>query len=101
MWSRLISQVNINIYKTIINKKVHLFFKRNKVNLNQQIKVFEAQLLIANEMNLPIVIHCRENELEVFEILKKVSFRLIINKMKLSNLMRIRNSIRFGKLSLI
>jgi hypothetical protein len=47
---------------------VHLFFKRNKVNLNQQIKVFEAQLLIANEMNLPIVIHCRDNELEVLPV---------------------------------
>jgi hypothetical protein len=25
-------------------------------------------------MNLPIVIHCRDNELEVFELLKKVGF---------------------------
>jgi Tat protein secretion system quality control protein TatD with DNase activity len=42
------------------------------VSIEKQRIVFEAQLNIANETGHPLVIHCRDAEAEVFEILKNV-----------------------------
>ena len=44
--------------------------KRNNVNLEKQKVAFVAQLKIANETKMPIVIHCRNTEEMVFELLK-------------------------------
>lgn len=40
--------------------------------MKQQEMVFEAQLKIANDIGLPLVIHCRDTEAIVYDILKKV-----------------------------
>ncbi|TAE60182.1 MAG: TatD family deoxyribonuclease [Nostocales cyanobacterium] len=45
------------------------FYKAN--NYEQQIMVFEAQLAIASELNLPVIIHCRDAASQVKEILQK------------------------------
>lgn len=45
------------------------FYKAD--NYEQQRIVFEAQLAIATELNLPVIIHCRDAAKEVREILQK------------------------------
>ncbi|HIK04568.1 MAG TPA: TatD family hydrolase [Trichormus sp. M33_DOE_039] len=45
------------------------FYKAD--NYEQQQIVFEAQLAIASELNLPVIIHCRDAAVEVREILQK------------------------------
>ncbi|MFN6568032.1 TatD family hydrolase [Dendronalium sp. ChiSLP03b] len=45
------------------------FYKAN--NYEQQHMVFEAQLAIASELRLPVIIHCRDAAKEVREILQK------------------------------
>jgi len=43
----------------------------DKSNLDVQIKAFESQITIANNYNLPIVIHCRESFDEIYAVLAK------------------------------
>jgi TatD DNase family protein len=45
------------------------FYKAN--NHQQQYKVFESQLEIATELNLPVIIHCRDAAQQVRQILQK------------------------------
>lgn len=45
------------------------FYKAD--NYDQQRKVFETQLMIASEANLPVIIHCRNAAPEVREVLQK------------------------------
>lgn len=45
------------------------FYKAD--NYEQQILVFEAQLAIASELNLPVIIHCRDAAVAVREVLQK------------------------------
>ncbi|MBW4615097.1 MAG: TatD family hydrolase [Desmonostoc vinosum HA7617-LM4] len=45
------------------------FYKAD--NYEQQHMVFEAQLAIASELNLPVIIHCRDAAIEVREVLQK------------------------------
>ncbi|WP_460200182.1 TatD family hydrolase [Scytonema sp. NUACC21] len=45
------------------------FYKAS--NYDQQLLVFEAQLEIAAELNLPVIIHCRDAASELKEVLKK------------------------------
>lgn len=45
------------------------FYKAD--NCEQQILVFEAQLAIATELNLPVIIHCRNATAQLKEILQK------------------------------
>lgn len=40
-------------------------------NYEQQIMVFEAQLAIASELNLPVIIHCRDAAPQVRDVLQK------------------------------
>jgi TatD DNase family protein len=44
------------------------------VNLEVQQIAFIAQLKMAKNTGLPIVIHCRDREIEVYELLKRVIF---------------------------
>ena len=50
------------------------FWLRNFVDMNQQINAFKSQLRIANRFKIPIVIHCRNKDLEVFEIIQEVKY---------------------------
>ena len=43
----------------------------DKTNLDIQIEAFESQISIANNHNLPIVIHCRESFDEIYNVLNK------------------------------
>ncbi len=43
-----------------------------------QLKTFEAQLQLAKETGKPIVIHSRDTEEQVLEILKMVIFCLVL-----------------------
>ena len=43
----------------------------DKTNLDIQIKAFEAQISLANDHDLPIVIHCRESFDEIYDVLIK------------------------------
>ena len=43
----------------------------DKTNLEIQIEAFESQISIANNHNLPIVIHCRESFDEIYNVLNK------------------------------
>jgi TatD DNase family protein len=45
------------------------FYKAN--NYEQQIMVFEEQLAIASELNLPVIIHCRDAAVGMKEVLQK------------------------------
>lgn len=45
------------------------FYKAS--NYDQQLIVFETQLEIATELNLPVIIHCRDAASELKEVLKK------------------------------
>ena len=45
------------------------FYKAD--NYEQQRMVFEAQLAVASQLNLPVIIHCRDAATEVREILEK------------------------------
>jgi TatD DNase family protein len=47
------------------------FYKAN--NYEQQYMVFEAQLVIASQLNLPVIIHCRHAAPEVRKVLQKWS----------------------------
>ena len=68
-----------NIVKLASNKKVvaigeiGLDYYWNKENKNLQKEVFISQIKIANELNLPIVIHTREAIYDTLEILKNNS----------------------------
>lgn len=68
-----------NIVKLASNKKVvaigeiGLDYYWNKENKNLQKEVFISQIKIANELNLPIVIHTREAIYDTIEILKNNS----------------------------
>jgi Tat protein secretion system quality control protein TatD with DNase activity len=63
-------QKSINL--TEIRIKIYCLFFRNKVTRAQQERVFLAQLKIARETGMPIVIHCRDAEQSVFDILSEV-----------------------------
>jgi len=43
----------------------------DKTNLDIQIKAFEAQISLANDHDLPIVIHCRKSFNEIYDVLIK------------------------------
>jgi len=59
--------------------EIGLDYYWNKDNKKEQIKVFEKQLLLAEEYNLPVVIHSRESTKDVIETLKKFKVKGIIH----------------------
>lgn len=57
------------------NCKTPLFVPtRNSVEKSIQVRVFKEQLYMANESGMSLVIHCRDAEQDVFEIMKEVYF---------------------------
>ena len=62
---------NLSLYKCIAVGEIGIDLYWNKKNLEQQKIVFEKQINIALDYNLPIVIHCRESFDEIYNILLK------------------------------
>ena len=57
--------------KLVAVGEIGLDYYRTKENKEEQIKVFESQIQLANNYKLPIVIHCRDAFGDTLEILKK------------------------------
>ena len=57
--------------KVVAIGEIGLDFYWNKDNKDIQLQVFKKQIEIANEMNLPIVIHTRDAVMETLQILKE------------------------------
>lgn len=45
----------------------------NKEQLSLQIEIFSLQIKLANEFHLPLILHCRQLDEQLFDILKKTS----------------------------
>ena len=58
-------------YKIVAIGETGLDFYRNLSPKNTQIEAFEFQIELAKKYNLPLVIHCRQAEKELAEILKE------------------------------
>ena len=70
---------NLNNNKFIGIGEIGLDYYWNKENKDEQIKVFETQLEIAEKNNLPVIIHSRESTGDMLSILKKYKLRGIIH----------------------
>ena len=57
--------------KLVAVGEIGLDYYHTKENRNEQIKVFESQILLAKKYKLPIIIHCRDAFGDMLEILKK------------------------------
>ncbi len=67
----ILTYLNCKDNKLVAVGEIGLDYFHNKQNKNEQIKVFEEQIEIAKQHNLPIVIHCRDAYGDTLEILKK------------------------------
>lgn len=76
---------DIDYIKNNINKKIiaigeiGLDFYYSKKNKDNQIDLFNIQLKLAEDLNLPVIIHSREATLETINQLKKYSLKGIIH----------------------
>ena len=62
---------NLNTYNCVAVGEIGIDLYWEKKFLKQQRIVFEKQINMALDYNLPIVIHCRESFDEIFEILEE------------------------------
>ena len=67
----LLSFLNQNDKKLVAIGEIGLDYFHNKENKAEQKRVFEAQITLAKQHKLPIVIHCRDAYGDTLEILKK------------------------------
>lgn len=74
----LISQ-NIDNKKVVAIGEIGLDYYYGKDSRNEQIKIFERQLGLAEKYNLPVVIHSREATKDTLDILKKYNVKGIIH----------------------
>lgn len=84
--SRIVEDDFEILKKTIINNKkivgigeIGLDYYWDKDNKEKQRDIFERQLLLAEELNLPVVIHTRDSIGETYDILKNHSVKGIIH----------------------
>lgn len=70
---------NINNNKFLGIGEIGLDYYWNKENKEEQIKVFEQQLCLAEKFNLPVIIHSRESTKDMLDILKKYKLNGIIH----------------------
>ena len=70
---------NLNNNKFLGIGEIGLDYYWNKENKEEQIKVFERQLRLAEELNLPVIIHSRESTKDMLDILKKYKLKGIIH----------------------
>ena len=64
-----------NLKKVVAIGEIGLDYYWNKENINIQKELFIKQIQIANELNLPIVIHTREAVMDTLKILKENSVK--------------------------
>ncbi len=65
--------------KVVAIGEIGLDFHYTKNNRLEQIKLFESQLQIAQDFNIPVIIHSRDATLDTIEILKKYKVRGVIH----------------------
>ena len=70
---------NLNNNKIIAIGEIGLDYHYENVNKEKQIKLFEEQLKIAEEYNMPVIIHSREATLDTINILKKYKVTGVIH----------------------
>ncbi len=70
---------NIKEDKIIAIGEIGLDYHYTKENKNEQIKLFETQLEIAEEENIPVIIHSRDATLDTINTLKKYHVKGIIH----------------------
>lgn len=70
---------NLNNKKIIAIGEIGLDYYYTKKNKEKQIALFEKQLKIAEEYNLPVVIHSREATLDTLNSLKKFHLKGVIH----------------------
>ena len=57
--------------KTVAVGEIGLDYYYEKATRDAQLRLFELQLRLANELSLPVIVHDREAHAEVYELLKK------------------------------
>ena len=79
--TNVISLIKDNLYnkKMIGIGEIGLDYFYTKENKGEQISVFENQLKLAEENNIPVIIHCRDATEDMLKILKKYKLRGIIH----------------------
>ena len=70
---------NLNNDKFIAIGEIGLDYYYGKENKEKQLEVFEYQLKLAEEHNLPVVIHSRDATLDTINILSKYNLRGVIH----------------------
>ena len=66
---------NLNDEKFIAIGEIGLDYHYGKENKDRQIKVFEYQLALAEEFNLPVIIHSRDATLDTLDCIKKYNVK--------------------------
>ena len=70
---------NLNNPKIVAIGEIGLDYHYSKENKDEQIKLLELQLQMAENYNMPVVIHSREATLDTLTILKKYSVKGVIH----------------------
>lgn len=70
---------NLNNKKIIAIGEIGLDYYYTKENKEEQIKLFEKQLEIAEKYNLPIIVHSREATLDTLNTIKKYNVKGVIH----------------------
>ena len=65
------AEMIINANEIVAVGEIGIDLHWEKKNLNTQVRAFEAQISLANNYNLPIVIHCRKSFDVIYSILNK------------------------------
>lgn len=68
---KLENQIKNKDEKLVAIGEIGLDYFHNKDNKNEQMKVFEDQICLAEKYNLPIIIHCRDAYGDTLEVLKR------------------------------
>lgn len=70
---------NLNDEKFIAIGEIGLDYHYGKENKTQQIEVFEYQLTLAEEFNLPVIVHSREATQDTLDCIKKYKVKGILH----------------------
>ncbi len=70
-----IKYIENNIDKIVAIGEIGLDYHYTKENKDEQIKIFEEQLKIAEKYNKPVIVHSRDAINDTYEILKKYKVR--------------------------
>lgn len=71
--------------KVVAIGEIGLDYYWNKDNRDTQLSLFENQIMLANELNLPVVVHDREAHNDTLQLLKKHSPRGVVHCFSGSN----------------